>query len=66
MIKDGQRPFRPVIHHNISQKHIDFRLQWARERHRWTIDNWKHYVYSDEFIISLIKRPNQKLCGLGT
>jgi len=33
---------------SVSEKNRKIRLNWARERRLWTIDNWKKVVWSDE------------------
>jgi hypothetical protein len=33
---------------NISPVNATRRLKWCKQRRYWTVDNWKHVIWSDE------------------
>jgi hypothetical protein len=33
---------------NILSVNAKHRLKWCKERHHWTVDNWKHVIWCDE------------------
>jgi hypothetical protein len=33
---------------NISPVNANRRLKWCKERHHWTVDNWKRVIFGDE------------------
>ena len=38
----------------LSQRHRQTRLQWARERANWTVEQWRRVVFSDESPVHLV------------
>lgn len=44
----------------LSQQHKNARLQWARERQHWTVDDWRRCFFSDESPIHLVMSRQQR------
>ena len=44
----GLRSHRPVAVPMMTPVHRQKRLQWARERRNWTLEQWKKVAWSDE------------------
>ena len=40
-------------------KHWQRRVAWYTKYMRWTSDDWKHVIFSDESMFYVLKRKNQ-------
>src|SRR6266540_3806937 len=43
----------------VSEHNRKIRLNWAREKRSWTIDNWKNVVWSDESRFTLYQNDGK-------
>ena len=43
----------------VSEYNRKIRLNWAREKRSWTIDNWKNVVWSDESRFTLYQNDGK-------
>ncbi|GFV46858.1 transposable element Tcb1 transposase [Trichonephila clavipes] len=48
----GLYPRRPVVCVPLTRQHRTARLQWCREHHNWTEQDWAYVLFSDERPIS--------------
>src|SRR4030095_11171490 len=46
--EEGIRKWRAVKRALLIQKHAKERLVWAKAHRHWTVDDWKHVIWSDE------------------
>ncbi|GFT51778.1 transposable element Tcb1 transposase [Trichonephila clavipes] len=44
---------RPVVCVSLTRQHLTSRLQWCREHHIWTEQDWECVLFSDEIRFSL-------------
>ncbi|GFQ89595.1 transposable element Tcb2 transposase [Trichonephila clavata] len=49
----GFRSYRPIRIPLLTAQHKALRLVWARHHRHWTVDEWKHVAWSDEFRFQL-------------
>jgi hypothetical protein len=49
--EEGIRKWRAVKRPLLTQKHAKERLAWAKAHRHWTVDDWKHVIWSDESAI---------------
>ena len=49
--EEGIRKWRAVKRPLLTPKHAKQRLAWARVHQHWTVDDWKHVIWSDESAI---------------
>ncbi|GFW25501.1 transposable element Tcb1 transposase [Trichonephila clavipes] len=50
---EGLYARRPVVFVPLTRQHCTARLQWCRERHNWTEQDWACVLFSDESRFSL-------------
>ena len=44
----GIRKWRAVKRPLLNKEHVKKRLEWVRAHRHWTVDDWKHVIWSDE------------------
>ncbi|GFX72991.1 transposable element Tcb2 transposase [Trichonephila clavipes] len=52
---------RPVVCVPLTREHRTARLQWCREHHNWTIQDWACVLFSDESRFSLLSDCRRQL-----
>ncbi|GFV20260.1 hypothetical protein TNCV_4266881 [Trichonephila clavipes] len=54
---------RPVVCVPLTRQHRSARLQWCREHHNWTEQDWACVLFSDESRFSLSSDCRRQLIG---
>ncbi len=57
-LRAGEKKKKP----GLSQKNIRARLEWARERKNWTVEDWNRVIFSDESKINRFNSDGRSWC----
>jgi len=57
-LRAGEKKKKP----GLSQKNIKARLEWAKERKDWTVEDWNRVVFSDESKINRFNSDGRSWC----
>jgi transposase len=53
-------PFKPQIQPKLTEKQIQDRIYFCKERKNWTINDWKRVIFSDESPFEIFHSPNRQ------
>jgi transposase len=57
-LRSGMKIKKPLL----TPYHRKLRLEWAKKHKDWTIDKWRHVIFSDETKINLFGSDGRKWC----
>ena len=57
-LRAGEKKKKP----GLSQKNIKARLEWAKERKHWTVEDWNRVIFSDESKINRFNSDGRSWC----
>lgn len=57
-LRAGEKKKKP----GLSQKNIKVRLEWAKERRDWTVEDWNRVIFSDESKINRFNSDGRSWC----